>query len=57
MNAVDIVRLLDMIVSLAMKAGISLQRYQQMKDASGGALTDEQVDQLVSESRQAVDDI
>lgn len=57
MNAADIVRLLDMIVSLAMKAGISLQRYQQMKDANGGALSDEQVDQLVDESRQAVDNI
>ena len=57
MNAADIVRLLDMVVSLAVKAGISLTRYQSMKDASGGALTDEQVDELVAESRQAVEDI
>jgi mevalonate kinase len=55
MNAIEIVRLLDAIVGLAMSAGISLARYQAMKDASGGTLTDEQIQELAADAKKAVD--
>lgn len=55
MNALEIIRLLDAAVNLAAKAGVSIARYQELKDASGGTLTDEQIEQLAQESDAAVE--
>lgn len=54
MNTLEIVRLLDAIVALALRAGISIARYQELREQSGGNLTDEQVEQLAQESEDAV---
>lgn len=54
MNTLEIIRLLDAAMALAIKAGISVSRYQEMREQSGGSLTDEQVEELARESDAAV---
>lgn len=58
MSAVEIVRLLDMIMGIAIRAGISITRYKEMIDENGGGpLTDEQIAELAGEAHDAVDSI
>lgn len=55
MNTLELVRALDAVVNLAASVGISLARYAALKDASGGALTDEQIADLAAEARSSVE--
>ena len=54
MNTLEVVRVLDAAVALALKAGVSIARYQELREQAGGNLTDEQVEQLARESDDAV---
>jgi hypothetical protein len=53
MGTLEIIRLLDYVVSLASRVGISVAKYQEMRNASGGNLTEEQVSQLAAEADEA----
>ena len=55
MNALQIVQLLQLVVSIATEAGINIARFNQMREESGGDLTDEQVQELLNESQDEVD--
>lgn len=54
MSALEVIRVLDAVVALAASAGVSIARYQELREQSGGSLTPEQVEQLARESDEAV---
>ena len=54
----EAIRLLNVSISLAQRLGINLAKYNAMRELSeDGELTQEQIDQLASEARQAVNDL
>lgn len=53
----QIVQLLHGIVSVAASMGISLDRYKQLHDASGGKITDADLQTLAKEAQDAIDDM
>lgn len=50
MGTLEIIRLLDYVVNVAAKIGINFAKYNEMRDASGGNLTPEQVNELANEA-------
>lgn len=56
MTALQIVQLLDLAVGVAINAGVSLERYNQLRAQSPtGRLTPEQLQELADQARQSVD--
>jgi hypothetical protein len=56
MNTVDVVRLLDIAVGLAISAGVNLDRYHALRaQSASGRLTAEQLEQLAAAARQKVE--
>jgi hypothetical protein len=55
MNTVEIVRLLDAVIGLAISAGINVERYNALRaQSASGRLTDEQLQQLAESARKSV---
>ena len=55
MTALQIVQLLDLAVQVAQHAGVSMARYNAMRESSAsGRLTPEQLQQLAEEARQSL---
>lgn len=50
MGTVEIIRAVNALLNLLVGAGISLARISQMREESGGDLTDEQVQMLADEA-------
>jgi hypothetical protein len=57
MTAIEIVQLLDLVVSIAIRSGISVAQFHAMREASGGNLTKEQVEELAKAARVKVADL
>ncbi len=54
MSALQIVQLVNMVLNLAANAGINLARLNAMRELNGGSLSDEQLEQLAQEAKDAV---
>jgi hypothetical protein len=55
-DVVKVIQALDAVFSLAISAGVNMERYRNLKDANaGGPLTPEQLDELDREARRSVD--
>lgn len=54
MNPVDIIRLLDAAITLAINSGLNWQKFAQMKAEAGGQLTDEQLEELAGQLRDTI---
>lgn len=54
-QTLQIIALLDAALSLAINAGVNIERFRQLKDANGGApLTEAQINQLAAEAEASV---
>lgn len=54
MDAIAVLKILDLLLSAAAKLGINLAKYNAMRELNGGDLSDQQRQQLVDERNQAV---
>jgi hypothetical protein len=55
-TALQIVQLLDLAVQVAQQAGVSMARYNAMRESSAsGRLTPEQLQQLADDARRSLD--
>ena len=54
-STVMIIHALNALMNLAVDAGISITKFNDMREQSGGNLTDEQVEELANEADAAVD--
>jgi hypothetical protein len=56
MNTLEVVRLLDAVISLAISAGVSVERYNALRaQSASGRLTAEQLEELAASARQKVE--
>lgn len=55
MNALELVRALDALLTVAISAGINIAKLTALREASGGTLTIEQIQELAAEARQSID--
>ena len=56
MGAIEIINVLDAVITLAMRAGINFSKVVEMRNANGGAeLTEAQREQLANDAQDAID--
>lgn len=58
MSPLEIIRLVDAAIALAISAGINIDRYNALRaQSASGKLTDEQLQELASGARQRIEDL